>query len=168
MSTPFSMYEVGSQALLPPPDISVSDWADENVIVTGSGSAERGQWHTRRFQREPMAGRPDRGVPPRRAPEDGEGENGRRLPRVPISLNCVGLGAGLVGGFERGADAPHSQVVKVEHVRLASIERFDAQVGFRDLIDGGLHLGCAWGRHCLSPFRGGGYRLLASSSAATM
>ena len=54
MSTPFSMYEVGSQALLPPRDISVSDWADENVVLTGSGSAERGQWHTRRFQREPM------------------------------------------------------------------------------------------------------------------
>ena len=54
MSTPFSMYEVGAQALLPPRDISVSDWADENVVLTGSGSAERGQWHTRRFQREPM------------------------------------------------------------------------------------------------------------------
>jgi phage terminase large subunit GpA-like protein len=54
MTTPFSMYEVGSQALLPPRDISVSDWADENVVLIGSGSAERGQWHTRRFQREPM------------------------------------------------------------------------------------------------------------------
>ena len=42
------------KALLPPRDISVSDWADENVVLTGSGSAERGQWHTRPYQREPM------------------------------------------------------------------------------------------------------------------
>ena len=54
METPFSMYQVGAEALLPPRDISVSQWADENVVLTGSGSAERGQWHTRPFQREPM------------------------------------------------------------------------------------------------------------------
>jgi phage terminase large subunit GpA-like protein len=54
MTTPFSMYQVGSEALLPPRDISVSQWADENVVLTGSGSAERGQWHTRPYQREPM------------------------------------------------------------------------------------------------------------------
>ena len=54
MTEPFSMYKVGSEALLPPRDISVSQWADENVVLTGSGSAERGQWHTRPFQREPM------------------------------------------------------------------------------------------------------------------
>ena len=46
MTTPFSMYQVGAEALLPPRDISVSQWADENVVLTGSGSAERGQWHT--------------------------------------------------------------------------------------------------------------------------
>ena len=54
MTTPFSMYQVGSEALLPPRDISVSQWADENVVLTGSGSAERGQWHTRPYQREPI------------------------------------------------------------------------------------------------------------------
>jgi len=54
MDTPFSMYQVGAEALLPPRDISVSQWADENVVLTGSGSAERGQWHTRPYQREPM------------------------------------------------------------------------------------------------------------------
>jgi phage terminase large subunit GpA-like protein len=54
MSTAFSMYQVGAEALLPPRDISVSHWADENVVLTGSGSAERGQWHTRPYQREPM------------------------------------------------------------------------------------------------------------------
>ena len=54
METPFSMYQVGAEALLPPRDISVSRWADENVVLTGSGSAERGQWHTRPYQREPM------------------------------------------------------------------------------------------------------------------
>ncbi len=54
METPFSMYQVGAEALLPPRDISVSQWADENVVLTGSGSAERGQWHTRPYQREPM------------------------------------------------------------------------------------------------------------------
>jgi len=31
METPFSMYQVGAEALLPPRDISVSQWADENV-----------------------------------------------------------------------------------------------------------------------------------------
>ena len=54
MTMPFSMYKVGAEALLPPREISVSQWADENVVLTGSGSAERGQWHTRPFQREPM------------------------------------------------------------------------------------------------------------------
>ena len=54
MDAPFSMYQVGAEALLPPRDISVSQWADENVVLTGSGSAERGQWHTRPYQREPM------------------------------------------------------------------------------------------------------------------
>ena len=54
MEAPFSMYQVGAEALLPPRDISVSRWADENVVLTGSGSAERGQWHTRPYQREPM------------------------------------------------------------------------------------------------------------------
>jgi phage terminase large subunit GpA-like protein len=54
MTTPFSMYQVGPEALLPPRDISVSQWADENVVLTGSGSAERGQRQTRPYQREPM------------------------------------------------------------------------------------------------------------------
>ena len=40
--------------MLPPRDIPVSQWADENVVLTGGAAAERGQWHTRPYQREPM------------------------------------------------------------------------------------------------------------------
>lgn len=40
--------------MLPPRDITVSQWADENVVLSGAGAAERGQWHTRPYQREPM------------------------------------------------------------------------------------------------------------------
>lgn len=54
MATGFSMHQVGSEAMLPPRDISVSQWADENVVLSGAGAAERGQWHTRPYQREPM------------------------------------------------------------------------------------------------------------------
>ena len=51
---PFSMSEIGAAAVLPPRDISVSQWADENRVLTGGAAAERGQWHTRPYQREPM------------------------------------------------------------------------------------------------------------------
>src|ERR1035437_6764186 len=34
--------------------MTVSQWADENRVLTGAASAERGQWHTRPYQREPM------------------------------------------------------------------------------------------------------------------
>ena len=51
---PFSMSEIGAAAVLPPREITVSQWADENRVLTGSASAERGQWHTRPYQREPM------------------------------------------------------------------------------------------------------------------
>jgi phage terminase large subunit GpA-like protein len=34
--------------------MTVSEWADENRVLTGAASAERGQWHTRPYQREPM------------------------------------------------------------------------------------------------------------------
>lgn len=54
MPTPFSMHQVGSEAMLPPREITVSEWADENVVLSGAGAAERGQWHTRPYQREPM------------------------------------------------------------------------------------------------------------------
>ena len=54
MNTPFNIYAVGSEAMLPPRDITVSQWADENVVLSGAGAAERGQWHTRPYQREPM------------------------------------------------------------------------------------------------------------------
>ncbi len=54
MSTPFNIYTVGSEAMLPPREITVSQWADDNVVLSGAGAAERGQWHTRPFQREPM------------------------------------------------------------------------------------------------------------------
>src|SRR5437868_2261922 len=52
--TPFSMHQVGSETLLPPREILVSAWSDENVVLSGAGAAERGQWHTRPYQREPM------------------------------------------------------------------------------------------------------------------
>ena len=51
---PFSISEVGAAAMLPPRDILVSEWADQNRVLTGGASAERGQWHTRPYQREPM------------------------------------------------------------------------------------------------------------------
>ncbi len=51
---PFSIHEVGAAAMLPPRDITVSQWADENRVLTGAAAAERGQWHTRPYQREPM------------------------------------------------------------------------------------------------------------------
>jgi phage terminase large subunit GpA-like protein len=52
--TPLSIHEVGAAAMLPPRDILVSQWADENRVLTGGASAERGQWRTRSYQREPM------------------------------------------------------------------------------------------------------------------
>jgi phage terminase large subunit GpA-like protein len=54
MAEPFSLHRLGSEAMLPPREITVSDWADENVVLSGAGAAERGQWHTRPYQREPM------------------------------------------------------------------------------------------------------------------
>ena len=51
---PFSLYEVGAALLLPPRDLTVSQWADENRMLTGAASAERGQWRSRPYQREPM------------------------------------------------------------------------------------------------------------------
>ena len=51
---PFSMSEVGAALVLPPREITVSAWADENRVLTGGGAAERGQWHTRPYQKEPM------------------------------------------------------------------------------------------------------------------
>jgi len=51
---PFSIHEVGARAMLPPPEILVSQWADENRVLTGGAAAERGQWRTRHYQREPM------------------------------------------------------------------------------------------------------------------
>ncbi len=51
---PFSIHEVGAAAMLPPRDITVSEWADENRVLTGGAAAERGQWRTRPYQREPM------------------------------------------------------------------------------------------------------------------
>ena len=51
---PFSIHEVGAAAMLPPREITVSQWADENRVLTGGAAAERGQWRTRPYQREPM------------------------------------------------------------------------------------------------------------------
>ena len=39
---PFSIHEVGAAAMLPPRDILVSQWADENRVLTGGAAAERG------------------------------------------------------------------------------------------------------------------------------
>ena len=51
---PFLMSEIGAAVVLPPREITVSQWADENRVLTGGAAAERGQWHTRPYQREPM------------------------------------------------------------------------------------------------------------------
>jgi phage terminase large subunit GpA-like protein len=51
---PFSIHEVGAAAMLPPREITVSQWADENRVLTGGAAAERGQWRSRPYQREPM------------------------------------------------------------------------------------------------------------------
>ena len=51
---PFLMSEIGAAMVLPPREITVSQWADENRVLTGAAAAERGQWHTRPYQREPM------------------------------------------------------------------------------------------------------------------
>ena len=51
---PLSMAALSASLLLPPRDMTVSEWADENRVLTGAASAERGQWHTRPYQREPM------------------------------------------------------------------------------------------------------------------
>ena len=40
--------------MLPPAEITVSQWADENRRLSGTASAEKGQWKTRPYQREPM------------------------------------------------------------------------------------------------------------------
>ena len=40
---PFSIHEVGAAAMLPPRDITVARWADENRVLTGGAAAERGQ-----------------------------------------------------------------------------------------------------------------------------
>jgi hypothetical protein len=39
---PFSIHEVGAAAMLPPREILVSQWADENRVLTGGAAAERG------------------------------------------------------------------------------------------------------------------------------
>jgi phage terminase large subunit GpA-like protein len=54
MAAPFSMYQVGAEAMLPPREITLSQWSDENVVLAGATAAERGQWQTRPYQREPM------------------------------------------------------------------------------------------------------------------
>lgn len=44
------------EGLLPPAAMTVSEWADENRILSGKGSAEKGPWRTARtpYLREPM------------------------------------------------------------------------------------------------------------------
>jgi phage terminase large subunit GpA-like protein len=51
---PFSIYEVGAAAILPAPRDHGLAMADENRVLTGAAAAERGQWRTRPYQREPM------------------------------------------------------------------------------------------------------------------
>lgn len=45
-----------SEGLMPPADMTVSEWADSNRILSGKGSAEKGPWRTARtpYLREPM------------------------------------------------------------------------------------------------------------------
>jgi hypothetical protein len=45
---PFSIHEVGARAMLPPRDILVSQWDDENCVLTGAAAAERGRLPFRR------------------------------------------------------------------------------------------------------------------------
>ena len=52
--TPPTLAELSASLLLPPREITVSEWADENRVLTGTASAERGAWRTRPYQREPM------------------------------------------------------------------------------------------------------------------
>ncbi len=40
--------------MLPPRETTVSQCAGENRVLTGGAAAERGPWHTRPCQREPM------------------------------------------------------------------------------------------------------------------
>jgi phage terminase large subunit GpA-like protein len=55
MAAPFSMYQVGAEAMLPPREITLSQWSDENVVLAGTAAAERGQWQTRPYQRDRWA-----------------------------------------------------------------------------------------------------------------
>jgi hypothetical protein len=43
MTAPFSMYQVGAEAMLPPREITLLQWSDENVVLAGAAAAERGQ-----------------------------------------------------------------------------------------------------------------------------
>ena len=54
MATQAVITDLSSALFLPPREMTVSQWADENRVLTGTASAERGQWHTRTYQREPM------------------------------------------------------------------------------------------------------------------
>ena len=42
------------KALCPPPDVSVSEWAERNRILVSESSAAPGKWRTEPYQREVM------------------------------------------------------------------------------------------------------------------
>lgn len=54
MVLPVPMSAAGSQAMLPPREISVSAWAEENLRLSGAAAAEKGVFRCRPYQREPM------------------------------------------------------------------------------------------------------------------
>ncbi len=84
---PFLMSEIGAAMVLPPREITVSQWADENRVLTGAAAAERGQWHTRPYQREPT----------------GAGIGTMIMPGIGTAIGAgIGAAAGFVaGGMEK-------------------------------------------------------------------
>jgi phage terminase large subunit GpA-like protein len=48
------LIEAFCSAIVPPPDITISQWADKHRHLSPEASARRGQWRTLEYQREPM------------------------------------------------------------------------------------------------------------------
>ena len=62
--TPTDLYAVAARAAMPPPKLSVSEWADNNRVLSGESAAEPGRWRTSRtpYSKEPMDCFSDPGV----------------------------------------------------------------------------------------------------------
>jgi len=46
--------KAAAAVLAPPPELTVSEWADQNRVLVSESSAAPGRWKTQSFQREPM------------------------------------------------------------------------------------------------------------------